>query len=156
MNTRRRLAVTGVLRIDREHDTLMDMLERAQAICEIANAYSCTGCTRIWRFRCSTETAMLVEALALYMADHFKYEEEQMDGAVPHDHMVEHRRAHDEISARVHEVMHLCRHQDNPAVSVRVLIGVLAGWLADHAREHDSALATFIGADDIPDQNLID
>lgn len=156
MNTRRKLAVTGVLRIDREHETLTGMLDRAEAICEIANADSCAGCTRVWRFRCSSETELLVESLSLYMSEHFKYEEEQMDGAVPHDHIIEHRQAHSEISARVRDLLHHCRREDNPAVSVRVLIGVLGRWLAEHASEHDVVLAAFIDDDGLSDESLID
>jgi hemerythrin-like metal-binding protein len=157
MSMRSRFVTTGVLRIDREHETLSEMLEHARAICEIANADSCLGCTRVWRFRCSSRTEMLVETLAAYMSEHFKYEEEQMDGAVPHDHMVAHRGAHNEISAHVRQVLQHCRREDNPAVSVRFLIGVLTDWLANHAREHDLVLAAFIGKDsEPPDENLID
>ena len=157
MSMRSRFVTTGVLRIDREHETLSEMLERAREICEIANADSCLGCTRVWRFRCSSRTEMLVETLAAYMSDALQVRG-RADGRcrAPRSHRGAPRGAQRDNGA-VRQVLQHCRREDNPAVSVRFLIGVLTDWLANHAREHDLVLAAFIGKDSqLSDESLID
>lgn len=156
MRDQRRLMATGVLRIDREHETLASMLGRAKNICVIANAADCLGCTLAWRHRCATTAELLINSMSAYMHAHFKYEERQMDWSVPHDHVREHRRAHDAIAARVQMVGDHCRTAGNPVVSVRILVDVLASWLSDHAKQHDAVLATFIGDGEELDEFLLD
>lgn len=156
MSGQRKLVATGILRIDREHETLTSMLGRAERICAIANAIDCMGCTLAWRHRCATDAGLLIESMFIYMREHFKYEEQQMDWSVPHDHVKEHRKAHDEISVRVEEVVKQCRDSGNPVASVRSLVDVLSHWLDNHSQQHDAVLATFVGGDDEPDEFLID
>jgi hemerythrin-like metal-binding protein len=132
------------------------MLDRAEDICVIANAADCTGCTLAWRHGCATTAELLIESLSVYMREHFKYEEQQMDWSVPHDHVNDHRRAHNEIAARVQEVVDRCRKADNPASAARDLVSLLSQWLCDHAERHDVVLATFIGDSEDADEFLID
>jgi hemerythrin-like metal-binding protein len=156
MGPQRKLLATGLLRIDREHETLARMLERAESICAIANAAECTGCTLVCRFKCASDASAVMQALATYLREHFRYEEQQMDWSVPPDHIIEHRRAHDDIAAQVEEVIEHYRRDANPAVSARSLGRLLSAWLRGHAEEHDAVLATFIGDGEELEEFLID
>jgi hemerythrin-like metal-binding protein len=147
---------TTVPRMDEEHETLLILLKHAEAICVIANAEACTGCTLLDQDKCAAEAARVIEALISYMQEHFKYEEQQMDWCVPQDHIVAHREAHDEIAAQVRDTLAHCRTDGNPGRSARALVSVLSNWLAEHTERHDVVLATFIGEGQEPDEGLWD
>jgi hemerythrin-like metal-binding protein len=145
MTSRFELFVTGIPRIDREHKALAELIERAHAVCGIANALHCGGCTLATRDRCTSGVDMLLTTLLAYTREHFRYEEQRMDWLVPTDHAVEHRQAHELISTRLHHAAATFAREQDPAATARSLVDMLQIWLAEHSAELDGVLAAYIG-----------
>ena len=151
------MATTGALRIDHEHEMLTGIVERLEATCAIVNGAGCTGCPLAWREKCAADVWQVMNSLAAYMDDHFRYEERQMDELISDDQFIEHRNEHRKISAQVQAAIdHHGREGLNPGAAAKVLAASLADWLEDHVERQDAVLAVFIGDGDTPDDEYFD
>jgi hemerythrin-like metal-binding protein len=145
MTSKLTIHVTGNPRIDREHETLVHFIEQARGICDVGNPSHCGDCTLTTRDRCSTTMNIVMDALASYMRQHFRYEEQLMDLFTPNDHAVGHRRDHELIVERLRDVTDEMDRETASAVSAQIMIDVLGAWLEHHFYEFDEVLAALVG-----------
>lgn len=138
--------MTTTLRIDHEHEILTGIIECLEDTCSIANATACTGCPLVWREKCADEVWRVMNALASYMQEHFRYEEAQMDGCLVEDQFVEHRHEHRKITAQVQAAIDgHNRKVLEPGAAARALAASLTNWLDEHVEEQDALLAVVVG-----------
>jgi hemerythrin len=81
--------------------------------------------------------------LATYTVDHFGTEETYMRN-LSYPRYIEHKQAHDELTAQVKDFVKTCTEH---GVSTETLVGVVLGlgnWIKDHIRGMDQELGEFI------------
>ena len=135
-------------RMDREHATLAELIEQISGICTIGAARDCCGCILLFRDECHAKLNHLINALASYMADHFRYEESQMEGMVPHDYVVAHKADHHFIRMRLLSHMDEFKHSGNTAAVLHLLIAEVQNWLKNHIATHDAVLVSYIASEE--------
>jgi hemerythrin-like metal-binding protein len=143
-----RAQMTGIPRIDKEHQQVSRLVETAESICRVGNARSCGGCILTVRDRCQTHLSTVMGTLGRYMRDHFRYEERLMNFAVPADHVAEHQAAHRYIQQRVGELEMGYSRDGNTALVSRQVVSELRAWLSKHMDTYDMVLALHVGSED--------
>jgi len=149
--------MSGTLRIDHEHEMLTGIIERLESTCAIVSQAGCSGCPLTLREKCAADVWLVMNTLAAYMHDHFKYEERQMDDCVADDQFIEHRNEHRKIAAQVQAAMDSHGREGlDPGAAAKILAASLSEWLRDHVEEQDSILAIYIGNADGSDDESLD
>lgn len=90
------------------------------------------------------ETARIFGALAIYVMDHFGYEEQRMaECAYPADDLARHKAIHVELTRQIREFQRRVNDGDNSAL--RDLLPFLQGtWLTSHICETDRRYAPYL------------
>ncbi|HEX8964695.1 MAG TPA: hemerythrin family protein [Rhodocyclaceae bacterium] len=141
--------LTGIPRIDREHQALVELIDGIDGVCVIDNAADCHGCILSVRDECAGKLATLLATLKEYMQAHFRYEERLMiDWAVPQDHLAEHQAAHRLIENRFHDLLDEYTYAKNSAATARKVAAELREWLVDHLDNYDGQLAVYVASED--------
>lgn len=141
--------ITGIPRIDKEHQALVDLIDWTEDICDIGNAMDCRGCILSVRDTCNHNLDTLLGTLRAYMAGHFRYEERLMaDLSVPMDHRSDHQAAHRLIERRFADIVEGFARERNAAAASRQVVTELRAWLGEHLKTFDADLASFVGPED--------
>lgn len=91
-----------------------------------------------------TETARIFGALAIYVMDHFSYEEQRMaDSAYPAEELARHKAIHSELTRQIRDFQRRVNNGD--ASALRDLLPFLQGtWLTSHICETDRRYAPYL------------
>ncbi len=91
----------------------------------------------------AAEVGRTLEFLLDYAAEHFRTEERYMELAGYPD-LRPHAAAHADLTARLEAISRTHQGGADPTTVARDLKALVQGWLADHIRRKDRALATFL------------
>ena len=111
--------LTGIELIDKEHETLFKIVERANQLIKTMDVSS--GYDRI------TE---ILDELKAYTRNHFSDEEEYME-SIHYEGLEAQRRAHEAFIDKL-ENINLNEVEDNPEEYLQELLEFLLGWLINH------------------------
>jgi len=129
---------SGDPRMDEEHARLLDLHERARAICGHA-ATDCGCCDTPRRESCTASTVDLLTDAIKFMVDHFRHEEVLIRHHSNRDEAETHMHAHADISRRMSQLVG--DYEDgNTAMCLYRLSEILRAWLTQHVVDHDLPL----------------
>jgi hemerythrin-like metal-binding protein len=135
-------------RMDVEHEVLSELIESIGGICSIGNASDCRGCILLVRDKCHEGAGELMNALAGYMSDHFRYEERLMEAIVSKEHVGAHEADHHLIRRRLIARMDEFKRSSNTAAVSHLLVAELKDWITHHIQAHDAVLASYIASEE--------
>lgn len=138
---------TGLSIVDHEHQTLLNLLDRAKAVCPIRPAGKCSECPPERARQCFVAFERILNETINYMLDHFAREDRMMETLVPKEHADRHQAAHADIADAV---MRLTTYLDSgkTAQTSQELTDVFERWLIGHIADYDLELARLIAEKD--------
>jgi len=126
----RELLSTGNEMIDREHRTLMELLDKVRLISQSPDQ--------------NVEIMRALTAMYLYAKDHF-FDEEGLMAQLGYPEREQHTRLHKEFLEKTHALTDACL---DGALNFNQLADFLTGWLLRHVEEDDARIILFAKSKD--------
>lgn len=134
----------AIQRMRRDHDTMIDLIRRIQAVCgERGTVVDCGSCHSDRRDVCHGNLEQLLRAFVEVTLKHNAMESLYMEDAVPAAHRAAHNRAHMRIAEQVKAVRIVLSADGNCVQAIEGIEAALTALL-DHFAEFDQQLEGYL------------
>jgi hypothetical protein len=134
----------AVERIRRDHEHLLDLAHRIQAVCsQRGKVKSCGECHSNLRHVCHGNIEQLVRLFVEATLKHNVIESIYMDGCVPHAHQTAHNQAHTHIAHKLKDIRVEFSEDGNCVLAIVGIDNALAALHA-HFEEYDAELERYL------------
>ncbi len=136
----------AIERMHRDHDGLIDLIRRIQAVCSRRGlVHDCGGCINDRREFCHSNIEQLIRAFVEATLKHNVMESLYMEDGVPEAHRRAHNRAHMVIAEQLKAIRLVLSEDGNSVHAIEGIDEVLQALTA-HFREFDQQLEHYLVA----------